>query len=715
MGSLVAAPESGVPRRGPKRRAAAARFMLAAALVLGLAAFAAALAALDRAFPPLIDADLERSIEVLDRAGQPLRLYTTSDGFWRMPARIDAIDPQFVQLLVATEDQRFFRHPGVDPLALLRALGQFLATGRVVSGGSTLTMQTARLMEPRPRTLGSKWVEVLRALQIERRLDKAAILELYLTLAPYGGNLQGIEAASRFYFGKSPEYLTLDEVALLIALPQAPEGRRPDRNPQRALAARNRLLERWEVEGMLPAAVAVEARGRPVPLVRVETPRLAPHFSDRMRGTAGPEARVHTTLDARLQQRLEAVLQRLQSQLPAAHTAAALVVAHGSGEVRAWAGSGDYFGAGFPGQVDMVSAVRSPGSLLKPFIYTLAFDRGIAHPETLIADRADALQAWRPANFDHRFEGEMTLAQALARSRNVPAVQVLERVGVDAFLELLAGAEVHGRLPAGAAPGLAVGLGGMGISMLDVATLYGAIGTGGAAYRPSGLVQPGKPLLEPVMTQASAWYVARSLLQTPRPAARWPDQRPIAFKTGTSFAYRDAWAAGVDATHTVVVWVGRPDGGHTPGFTGLDQAVPLLLDLFAILPMANESWPGSAPVGALRVANEHLPEAWRRFDAEPFANHAELRVNSRPRITFPPEGGTLDWDPSEPAFTLEAQGGEAPYTWLVNGRPEATGLRERRYRWTVPDAGDYRITLIDVTGRSTSVHVTVNVRNAEAG
>lgn len=713
MGSPAAAPESRASPTATKRRPAAAGFLVA--VVLGLASFAAALAVLDHWFPPPIAADLERSIEVLDRAGQPLRLYTTSDGFWRLPAQIDAIDPQFVRLLVATEDQRFFRHPGVDPLALLRALGQFLVTGRVVSGGSTLTMQTARLLEPRPRTLWAKWVEVLRALQIERRLDKAGILELYLTLTPYGGNVQGLEAASRFYFGKGPEYLTLDEVALLIALPQAPESRRPDRNPQHALAARNRLLERWEEAGILPAAVAVEARGRPVPLARAETPRLAAHFSDRVRGTAGSQGRVSTTLDARLQRRLEAVLKRRQSQLPAAHTAAALVVEHGSGEIRAWAGSADYFGAGFPGQVDMVSAVRSPGSLLKPFIYVLAFDQGIAHPGTLIADRAGALHVWRPANFDHRFEGEMTLAEALARSRNVPAVQVLERVGVDAFLELLSSAGVHARLPGGATPGLAVGLGGMGVSMLDVAALYGTIAAGGTARRPHGLVQPGKSLSEPVMSEAGAWYVARSLLQTPRPAARWPDQRPIAFKTGTSFAYRDAWAAGVDGTHTVVVWIGRPDGGHTPGFTGLDQAVPLLLDLFAILPVPDESWPGSAPPGAFWVANERLPEGWRRFDVGSFANRAEHRANGRPRITFPPQGGILAWDPAEPTYMLEAQGGQPPYTWLVNGRPEATGVRERRYRWMAPEAGGYRITLLDAVGRSTAVHVTLEARSAHAG
>jgi penicillin-binding protein 1C len=671
-----------------------------------------ALAAADRLWPPPTGEGLEYSVQVLAEDGRLLRPYTTSDGYWRFPVSLEDIDPRFIERLIAVEDRRFYRHHGVDPLALARALLQALRERRVVSGGSTLTMQTVRLLEPRSRRLSSKAVEMLRAWQLERRLGKDEILELYLTLAPYGGNLQGVASASRFWFGREPRFLTLEETALLVVLPQAPEARRPDRHPERAAAARDRMLGRWAAAGVIDPAALRAALQAPVPDSRYPAPVHAAHLADRLRASADEQGRVFTAIDADLQQRLERLLAREQARFAPGQTSAALIVEHRTGKVRAWAGSGGYFGDGFPGQVDMVGAPRSPGSLLKPFIYGLAFDAGIAHPNTLVADRADSRRAYNPRNFDQRHRGEMTLAEALAQSRNVPAVRVLERVGVERLRALLEAAGVPVRVPGQGRPGLAIGLGGMGLNMLDIAALYGAVGQSGVSVRPT--VGPAANGSEPVrlLSPAAAWQVARILVDTPRPDGRWPTARPIAVKTGTSFGYRDAWAAGVDGLHTAVLWAGRPDGGYTPGFTGLAVAVPLLLDAFALLPEPSGAWPGRAPEGTLLAGNEALPAAWRRLDGQQAVSVSDP---GGPRVVFPADGTTLAWRRDRPEVLLDVRGGQPPLTWLIDGRPATLPVRGRHHLWQPEQPDRYRLTVIDARGRAQSMRVELLVEDHVAG
>jgi penicillin-binding protein 1C len=693
-------PRRSGPRIGQRGLGSAPR--LAAWAGAAVLATVLALAAADRLLPPPTGKGLEHSVQVLAEDGRLLRLYTTSDGYWRLPAALEDIDPRFIERLIAAEDQRFYRHHGVDPLALARALLQALRERRVVSGGSTLTMQTVRLLEPRPRRLPGKAIEMLRAWQLERRLGKDEILELYLTLAPYGGNLQGVAAASRFWFGKEPGFLTLEETALLVVLPQAPEARRPDRHPDRAAAARDRMLERWAAAGVIDPAALRAALQVPVPGSRRPAPVHAAHLADRLRATADERGRVPTSVDADLQRRLERLLAREQGRFAPDQTSAALVVEHATGKVRAWAGSGDYFGDSFPGQVDMVGALRSPGSLLKPFIYGLAFDAGVAHPNTLVADRADSRRAYNPRNFDQRHRGEMTLAEALAQSRNVPAVRVLERVGVERLRALLQAAGVTVRVPRQRQPGLAIGLGGMGLNMLDIAALYGAIGQSGVSLRPAAT--PAATGSEPVrlLSPAAAWQVARILADTRRPDGRWRTARPIAVKTGTSFGYRDAWAAGVDGRHTVVIWAGRPDGGYTPGFTGLAVAVPLLLDAFALLPEPSDPWPGRAPEGTLLAGNEALPAAWRRLDGR---QAVSTNDPGGPRVVFPTDGTTLAWEPRRPDLLLDVRGGDPPLAWLLDGRPVTLPVRGRHHVWQPEQPGRYRLTVIDARGRAESTRV----------
>ena len=389
------------------------------------------------------------------------------------------MDPRFVQLLIAYEDRRFSRHPGVDPLAVVRALTQWAASGRVISGASTLTMQVARLLEPRPRTVWSKGLEMLRALQLEAHLSKNEILELYLTLAPYGGNLEGVRAASLAWLGKEPRQLTDAEAALLVVLPQAPSRLRPDRHPERARAARDKVLRQGVKRGVLAEHEASLAMRDAVPDARRPFPFHAVHLADRLFATRS-EASVRTPLEASLQIRAEALAAAHAARAGPEAGVAVLVADHRDAmAVRAWVGSPDYLSNRRLGAVDMVRAIRSPGSTLKPFIYGLAFDRALAHPDTRVMDAPRHFGNYAPDNFDRRYRGLVTMAEALRWSLNIPAVAVMDRLGPHRFTHALEAAGVPVSLPPGERPGLAVALGGLGLTLETLVTLYGALGSDG--------------------------------------------------------------------------------------------------------------------------------------------------------------------------------------------------------------------------------------------
>src|SRR3954470_21565556 len=462
----------------------------------------------------------KRSTVVLDRDGRLLRPFATPDGRWRLPVATRDVDPRYVAMLKAYEDARFDRHPGVDPLALLRAGAQLVRHGRVASGGSTLTMQVARLLEPRDeRTALAKLRQFVRAAQIEQRLSKDAILALYLTLAPYGGNLEGARAATLSYFGKEPKRLSFAQAAPLVALPQAPELRRPDRFAEAARRARDRVLDRAVSRGVLTAAEAEAAKAEPVPVARRPFPMLAAHAAEAA-VAAEPDQKVHRlAIDARLQASLETLARERVEALGPRLSAAILVLDNETGEVRAHVGSAAYGARERAGAIDMTQALRSPGSALKPFIYALAFENGLAHPETLLDDRPSRFGVYAPENFDLAFQGTVTARRALQLSLNVPAVEMLNEVGPARFLARLkqAGAEIA--MPKEAAPGLAVGLGGLGITLADLTRLYAGFARGGdvpalarIAARLPARVTPVR-LTEPV----AAWYVADILRGAPPP------------------------------------------------------------------------------------------------------------------------------------------------------------------------------------------------------
>ncbi len=648
-------------------------------------------------FPPHLSRAQPPSVRVLDADGGLLRGFTTPDGFWRLPLQATQVDPLYLDMLLAYEDRRFRLHPGVDPLAVVRALGQWAVYGRVVSGASTLTMQVARLLEPRPRTLANKLREMLRALQLEWRYDKFEILDLYLNLAPYGGNLEGLRAASLAWLGKEPRQLTPAQVALLVVLPQAPGRLAPDRFPDAARSARDKVLARMARLGVLSPAQAAEARQEPLPKRRRPLPFHAPHLARRL-ALEHPENHVHhSTVDGPLQATLETLARLELSRLPPGASLALLVVENRDRAVRAYLGSADFFANVRDGQVDMVTAVRSPGSTLKPLIYGLGFDELLIHPQTLVDDVPTRFGDYRPANFLHAYHGEVTVREALQQSLNVPAVRVLERLGPARLGARLAGVGVKLRLPPGQArPGLPVALGGVGLTLEELTALYGALADGGR-YLPLRLRSDDPtPTPSRLLGEAAAWQIGRILQDAPPPVDRTlePGRRLIAHKTGTAYGFRDAWALGYDRDYTVGVWVGRPDAVPLPGHYGRNTAAPLLYRVFDLLPTAPIQPPLAVPAG---VVAGPPPPALERLDPAPAMGTAPLH------LSFPLDGSTVELavrdDRLEP-LPLVAEGGRLPLHWLVNGQPlPATGPR-RQTRWSPDGPGLARVTVVDAEGRS---------------
>ena len=682
--------------------------------------------AFDRLFPPPLHRAERIGYMVTSVEGVPLRAFPTADGRWRFAAKIDEIDPQFIEALIAVEDKRFYDHFGVDLLAVSRAIRSVVATGEVVSGASTITMQAARLLEPRPRNISSKLIEVIRAIQIESRLSKSEILELYLTLTPYGGNLEGIRAASLAYLGKEPERLAPEQIALLIALPQAPEARRPDRRPAAAKAARDRLLDKLGSLSLLSEQQWEESKSLPVP-VRQLMPARGWHAADRATlavfeqmqaaraKSAAPQphrerlADIRSSLSFGLQLRAEQrvrdfVLEANRAEPGGTLQGAAIIVETQEMMVRSLVGSAGRDRPG--GWLDLTDRTRSPGSTLKPFIYAFAFEDGLAGPQTRIVDLPQRFGAgYQPENFDRGFAGDVTIAEALQHSLNIPAVMTLDRIGVNRFANQMLFSGVAASLPeaAEANSGLALALGGVGMKMSDLAILYGALANEGMvkplhwiATEPSLNARPDEPAsanVRRLFGAQTAQEILTILKGTPAPEGRMPSlltsKAPeIAYKTGTSYGFRDAWAAGVSGNYLVIVWIGRADGGARSGQTGRSDALPLLFSLFD-------------------DALTHDANASRIVKDERTDQKGRTRLSGRktgPQILFPPAKSTLlaeDFGERSHGFVLAGQG-DGPLAWFVDGNPvprDAGGLPV----WKPQGPGFYSVSVVDKNGKQAVV------------
>jgi penicillin-binding protein 1C len=721
--AVEAAVEAG---RGARLSRWLRRWLLATAAIVmgGVALPMVALEVASRMAPPL---PMERasalSTTVLDRHGILLRAYVSRDGHWRLPIVKRDVDPHYLDMLLAFEDRRFYRHIGIDPAGVIRSIWHIVWYGRPRSGGSTLTMQVARLLDGHhEKTAAGKWRQMARARQIERQFSKDQILELYLKLAPFGGNIEGVRAASLAYFGKEPRRLSLAETALLVALPQSPAARRPDRSPEAAKRGRDRVLVAAARAGIIKSDEARAARNEPVPATRRDFPRLAPHLADSEVEAEPTQSIVRTTLDARAQAALEKVATDHAALGGVGLSAAIIAVDHRTGDVLAHVGSAGFLEETRGGAIDMARALRSPGSTLKPVIYGLAFDLGLAHPETLIEDRPTRFGSYMPKNFDHDFHGIVSIRAALAQSLNIPAVKVLDAVGPGRLINKFQQIGLTPQLPTGAEPTLAIALGGLGMTLRDLAQLYATLARGGEAiairhrthsvYATGAIEAARSP--QRLMSPVSAWYVADILKNAPPPANARGGQ--IAFKTGTSYGYRDAWSVGFDGRYTVAAWIGRPDGASVPGLNGRSVAAPLLFDAFQRLGEHRVLF-AAAPDGAIRLANSGLPRPLQTFQDKVLDSRRDVAeagpYRSAPvHIAFPQNQSELEFEMSDTGgeqepIVVKAEGGQLPLTWMVDGAPVPSDPARREASLTKTGRGFIKLSVIDALGRTDRVTVRV--------
>jgi penicillin-binding protein 1C len=693
-----------------------ARLLGIAALVLLVGGSAALIYAdqvvteLRLTLPPTPDvATVPVSTLVVDHEGVLLRPFTTAGGRWRLPVTIPEVDPRFLKMLVAYEDRTFREHRGIDWSSMARAALQFVgAGGHIVSGGSTLTMQVARLIESgSTRSAWGKLRQMVHADSLEYQLSKDEILTLYLTLAPYGGNIEGVRAASLAYFGKEPKRLSIAESALLVALPQSPEARRPDRDPAAARASRNNVIDRMLLAGVISAEEAEVAKGEPVPRARQEFPMLAAHLAQAALAAHPNERVIELPIDARLQAALEHLASTRATKLGPNVSVAVLVADQQTGDILASVGSAGFLKNEAAGFIDMTAAVRSPGSTLKPLIYGLAFELGLAHPESLIEDRPTGFGNWVPVNFDGFTRGTVTVKQALMQSLNIPAVITLDAVGTPRLVQRMKRAHAIPELPANTSAGLAIGLGGVGLTLRDLVSIYASIARGGTPVHLEDGVTPPQPdpaSAAPVLDPVAAWYVTSILADVPPPVNGTAGR--IAFKTGTSYGYRDAWAIGYDGRTVIGVWVGRPDGAPVPGIAGITAAAPILFESFDRLGKQVAQLPGPPP-GVIFGSNADLPEPLKRF------RHPDQQMVARdaaPIIAFPADGVDVDLGLAAGAtlpLNIKIRNGVPPFTFFANGAPFGRSAFARQTSWTPDGPGYVTLSVVDAEGRSDLVKVFV--------
>lgn len=743
---------------------------------------------------PLPDPERVKSVLILAEDRTPLRAFADNEGVWRYPVTLDEVSPLYVEALLTYEDRWFYQHPGINPLALLRAGWQWLRNGEIVSGGSTLTMQVARILDPHKRDAGGKLKQMFRALQLEWHYSKDDILTFYLNLAPFGGPIEGVQTASFAWLHKPSLELSHAEAALLAVLPQAPSRLRPDRHPELAQRYRDKVLRRMGTLGVWSADTVEDAMMETVARSRFQQPMMAPLFSRRMkeRAFASGQSRLRTVLNTNIQWAVENILRNRLGSLPDQATAAVLVLENRSGYVRAYAGTAAFGSAERSGHVDMVQAVRSPGSTLKPFLYGMAMDDGLIHSGSLLSDVPVRLADYAPQNFLRNFSGAVSATQALQQSLNVPAVSLLQRVTPADFVSRLRNAGMKIEFPGQAEPNLSVILGGAGITLEDLVRGFTAFARQGVSIQPRFLADD--PVVERRVLSAGAAWIVQDILRKVLPPEGSVNQGGVAWKTGTSYGFRDAWAVGVNDTYTVGVWTGRPDGTPLPGRFGAHTAGPIMFDIFRALPAmrgvqssrqrpdsvseATVCWPQGGRVELVAaphchwrqrawILDGHVPPtlpnpdkpSWSAGLHQYWVNPATgLQVTSACAVSsrvarevalWPLEvrpwlaAGLLEkmqlpaFDDACPEYLhsrfgtelairnldassrlylpvatgvsidLQADGGQGPYFWLVNGEPAGVDERRQGLRYTFTHPGDYELTVFDIAGGVDKVPIRV--------
>ena len=630
---------------------------------------------------PIDQSRLTYASYITDSQGDLLHVLMADDERYRLQTQPEDVDPTFIDLLLAYEDQRFYEHNGVDWLAMLRASWQWASRGHIISGGSTLTMQTIRLMEPKPRTVWNKLDQMRKAIALERSHNKEQILSLYLSLAPYGSNIEGVQMASLSWFGKWANELTPAESALLVALPQSPERRRPDRFPKRADEARKIVLERALHKGIIDNKYLTTALLSPLPQ-RIKTmPKMAPHLAYQLRDEGNLQAK--TTLNAEYQATLNAIAQLTQLK-PSTNMAMILANAK-TGEIHAYIGSQSYTDVNRFGAVDYSQAIRSPGSTLKPFIYAQAASEQLIHLNGITKDERINIQGYQPQNLNRRFYGDITIGEALQRSLNIPAVKVLHKLGPERFKSKLAQANI----PLRQGEGLPIALGGAGLTLHELVSLYTALGNEGKVTKistsPANVIKA-RAKAQPLFGAEEIAQINHLLSNNTAGAGRLHGRikrQAIAYKTGTGPGGSDAWAIGTNGDYVVGIWIGSPTGDYLAKNTGLGQSVPVMNKVFDGL-----------PVGQLvQQAPQAAPEALASAD----------KASTALVVRFPVDSSVIEGRGAGVPIPIVLENAQYPVLLLVNGQESLWIPAAGAANVMLHQGGTYQFSLIDGSGESARV------------
>jgi len=564
----------------------------------GLAILLALFVLTDLIWP--VKTDVEYAGLITDKNGEVLHAFLTKDQQWRFKAELNELTPQLKQAIVYKEDRHFYQHPGVNPMAMVRALWYNMTQARRTSGASTISMQVIRLLEPRKRTYWNKGIEIVRAFQLELHHSKNEILQLYLNLVPYGSNIQGVKAASLIYFGKSPDQLSLAELTALSVIPNRPGSLVVGRDDPKIVAVRNKWLKRFEQDALFDKQSIADALKEPLSAARRSPPRMAPQLALRLHLAAPTVSMVQSTIDSRMQKKAEDIVRNYMNglQLQDIHNAAVLVVDNTNGDVLVSIGSSDFLDRSHHGEVDGVRALRSPGSTLKPYLYGLSYDAGIATPGMIINDVPAQFSGYAPENYDKEFRGRVTIADALRNSLNVPAVKCLQSLGMQRFLQSMMLGGFRSIYSQRKHLGLSVILGGCTVRLEELTAMYSAFARDGI-YRPLHWTKHSdttSAIQWPIISKGATWMISQTLSELTRPdlpsmADRSQQVPKIAWKTGTSYSRRDGWSIGYNRRYTVGIWLGNFDGHGATALSGAASATPLLFRLFTALdPRCGEDW-----------------------------------------------------------------------------------------------------------------------------
>ncbi|MBF0618711.1 MAG: penicillin-binding protein 1C [Candidatus Omnitrophica bacterium] len=662
--------------------------------------------------------NIHYSTEVLDKDGRLLYTFLNDQGRWQLPMELTKLDDRFIKAMLSIEDHNFYRHPGVDVSAIIRSSFLNLSNGRIISGASTISMQTIRLIEGRKRSMVNKVIEIVHAIRLEQLYSKAKILKMYVELAPYGGNIHGVRAASLRYFDKEPDDLTLAESALLAGLPQSPSRLRPDRYPQRAKVRRDRVLASMLRTGDIDQKAYAQAIQQPVIVGYYEFPKEAPHFALYIKSRFTSEKAVRTSLDSRLQQFAQSALKETVDHLKGqgVSNGAIVIIENRTGKVRALVGSADFMSAADQGQVNGALSSRSPGSALKPFTYALALQTGRYSTRTILDDVPSRYAEYLPHNYDKTFRGQVTLRDALVDSLNIPAVEVLDDVGYRVLHELLRDAGLKTLSPDPDRYGLSLTLGSPDVRLIELTNAYAMMARLGV-YKPFTLVEADDGTLgRRLLNEGAAYIIADILSDTGRLQSiglyRNEKINPkIAFKTGTSYGQRDAWTFAYNPEFTVGVWLGNFNGKSSKALVGIEAATPLAVRLFDWMYANNAVVWYVKPGTVLAEANDGLSVKSIGLDKNTMTRGAFVDPAKRPEIVSP-AGGAEYFVSGVAGSTHEIDlQAKVPHEaeklyWFVNGALYKTALpQEKLFLPMTP--GMYQITCADNFGRSSTVQFIV--------